>query len=83
MGYFCKLATHNEEVLYCVTVIILPSCIFHSKQKNRRFFRIFLSAVFFRISRPDVFYEIDIPKYFAKFTGKHLCQNLFFNKFMH
>ena len=35
---------------------------------------------FSRSSRPDVFYEKGVLKYFAKFTRKHLCQGLFFNK---
>ena len=29
---------------------------------------------------PEVFYEKVVLVNFAKFTGKHLCQNLFFNK---
>ena len=33
-----------------------------------------------RSSRPDVFYEKGVLRNFAKFTGKHLCQSLFFNK---
>ena len=32
------------------------------------------------IGRPEVFYKKGIIKNFAKFTGKHLCQSLFFNK---
>ena len=35
----------------------------------------------FRISRPEVLYKKGILEDFAKFTGKHLCQSLFFNKF--
>ena len=31
-----------------------------------------------RSSRPEVFCEKDVFKKFAKFTGKYLCQNLFF-----
>ena len=31
-------------------------------------------------SRPDVLCEKGVLRNFAKFTGKHLCQNLFFNK---
>ena len=31
-------------------------------------------------SRPKVFCKKDVPKTFAKFTGKHLCQSVFFNK---
>ena len=33
-----------------------------------------------RSSRPDVFCKKGILRNFAKFTGKHLCQNLFFIK---
>ena len=33
-----------------------------------------------RSSRPEVFCKKDILTNFAKFTGKHLCQRLFFNK---
>ena len=29
---------------------------------------------------PEVFYKKCVLKNFAKFTGKHLCQNLFINK---
>ena len=29
---------------------------------------------------PDLFYKKSVVKNFAKFTGKHLCQSLFFNK---
>ena len=28
----------------------------------------------------EVFYEKDVLENFLKFTGKHLCQSLFFNK---
>ena len=33
-----------------------------------------------RSSRPEVFCKKGVLRNFAKFTGKHLCQNLFFNK---
>ena len=33
-----------------------------------------------RGSRPEVFYKVGVLKDFAKFTGKHLRQSLFFNK---
>ena len=29
---------------------------------------------------PEVFWKKDILRNFTKFTGKHLCQSLFFNK---
>ena len=34
----------------------------------------------YRSSRPEVSCKKDVLRNFAKFTGKHLCQNLFFNK---
>ena len=33
-----------------------------------------------RSSRPEVFCKKDVFKNFTKFTGKHLCQILVFNK---
>ena len=33
-----------------------------------------------RSSRPDVFSKEGVLRNFAKFTGKHLCQSLYFNK---
>ena len=34
----------------------------------------------FRNILPDVSYKTSVLKNIAKFTGKHLCQSLFFNK---
>ena len=34
----------------------------------------------YRSNRPEVFCKKGVLKNFAKFTGKHLCQSLFFNK---
>ena len=34
----------------------------------------------FKSSRPEVFCKKGVLRNFAKFTGKHLCQRLFFNK---
>ena len=34
----------------------------------------------YRSSRPEVFCKKGVLKNFAKFTGKHFCQSLFFNK---
>ena len=36
--------------------------------------------LFFRSSRPEVFCKKGVLRNFAKFTGKHLCQSLFFDK---
>ena len=35
----------------------------------------------FRSSHPQVFCKKGVLRNFAKFTGKHLCQGLFFNKY--
>ena len=37
-------------------------------------------GLFYRSSRPDVFCKDGVLRNFAKFTGKHLFQNLYFNK---
>ena len=37
-------------------------------------------SLFLRSSRPNVFCKKGVFRQFAKFTGKHLCQSLFFNK---
>ena len=37
-------------------------------------------SVWHRSSRPEVFCEKDVLRKFAKFTGKHMCQSLFFDK---
>ena len=34
----------------------------------------------FRSSRPEMFCKKGVLRNFVKFTGKHLCQSLFFNK---
>ena len=45
------------------------------------FLSLFNQSIFkCKSSFPDVFYEKDVLKNFAKFTGKHLCWRLFFNK---
>ena len=33
-----------------------------------------------RSSRSQIFFKIGVLKNFAGFTGKHMCQSLFFNK---
>ena len=42
-------------------------------KKGHNFFK-------FRGSRLEVLCKKGAPRNFAKFTGKHLCQSLFFNK---
>ena len=47
----------------------------------RHIFKVSLKfQTFFESSRPEVFCEKGVLKNFAKFTGKHLCLSLLFNK---
>ena len=56
------------------TVILLKPC-------ARTHCEIFLSVFRkYRSSHPEVFCKKSVLKNFAKFTGKQLCQSLFFNK---
>ena len=41
---------------------------------------IFKKATIIKSSQPEVFCEKDVLRNFAKFTGIHLCQSIFFNK---
>ena len=49
-----------------------------SKSLRLNFYVVLHSAT--RSSRSEMFFKIGIPKNFAKFTGKHLCQSHFFDK---
>ena len=42
--------------------------------------KIYTSTTYFEKQPPEVFYKKGVLKNFAKFTGKHQCQSLFFNK---
>ena len=46
----------------------------------RGFLQLQYCCVLYGSSHPDVFYKKGALRNFAKFTGKHLCQSLFFNK---
>ena len=50
--------------------------------KIARYFGVFIFLLqrFFRSSLSEVFCKKGVLRNFAKFTGKHLCQGLFFNK---
>ena len=51
-----------------------------TKQLNDSFPLIDIQPKLKRSSCPEVFCRKDVLRNFAKFTGKNLCQNLFFNK---
>ena len=48
--------------------------------ENNSLLMLLIHIILFRSSRPEVFCKKGIPKNFPKFTGKHLCQSLFFTK---
>ena len=48
--------------------------------KNRIFGTVVEKKIMELCSRPEVFCKKGVLGNFAKFTGKHLCQSLFFNK---
>ena len=49
--------------------------------KKTSFFVLYITyRDIYRRSHPRILYKKRVFKIFAKFTGKHLCQNLFFNK---
>ena len=41
---------------------------------------VFLRETKYKSSRPEVFCKKVVPRNVTKFIGKHLCQDLFFNK---
>ena len=51
----------------------------HSLLKSKRVVKINQSSPF-RSSCLQMFFKIGVLKIFAKFTGKHLCRSLFFNR---
>ena len=67
-SFLCCTASHLSEI--CIGENIWQSLVGHPfKKKNSS-----------RSSRPEMFYKKDVLRNFTKFTGKHLCQSLFFNK---
>ena len=53
---------------------------FQNKFVLRSSHQVYFSISLFRSSRTEVFCKKIVLRNFAKFTGKHLCQGLFFNK---
>ena len=61
---------------------IQPYCGIFRTLCNSCIFRIlaYLELEIYRSSRPEVFCKKGVLRNSTKFTGKHLCQRLFFNK---
>ena len=53
---------------------------FHMKTKILGDFQICTITYYVQKQPPEVFYKKGVLRNFAKFTGKHLCHSLFFNK---
>ena len=58
-------------------MLILCTQMMQQKQISKIFK---FNLIFPRSSRPEVFCKKGVLRNFEKFTGKHLCQSLFFNK---
>ena len=67
------------EVLEGSMAVKLKRKLLHNISSNRQC-RSFMNVMFARSSRPEVFCKKGALINFTRFTGKHLCQSLFFNK---
>ena len=81
---FMKLVVDEENhklKIYILNKIIKDKDNAQNRQKDGMVAKRKLkSCYWFKSSRPDVFCKKDVLRNFAKFTGKHLCQSLYFNK---
>ena len=76
VNFFSSSGTGVERVkIHICRVITIESC---SAVVNRSL--LLSSKIPVTRSRADIFCKKGVPKNFAKFTGKHLSKNLFFNK---
>ena len=64
------------ELPWCLTFIFYQKY-FYDKMDLKLFY---FHVTNYRSSRPEVFCRKGLLRNFATFTGKHLCQSLFFNK---
>ena len=70
------------ERLYKKSLQFLTANYFRKKAPSEMFDSVLNASLkdTFRSSRPEVFCKKGVRRNFEKFTGKHLCQSLFFNK---
>ena len=92
MTIFVKLPPNNEHLLIMDKYFKTRRCpLFRGFTvfEKHRCTRLLLSRIWSdnlfrkkltRSNRPEVFCKKDVLKNFERFTEKHLCQNLFFNK---
>ena len=76
--FIVELSCENSERLKALTSFSK----YHHRCLTSSLFVSALKLVLHALQKqpPEVFYKKCILKNFAKFTGKHLCQSLFFNK---
>ena len=69
-----------------ITMFVFYILNIKSVQTNTRYFLLLVNnlelimSIWFRSSRLKVFCKKGVLRNFTKFTGKHLCQSIFFNK---
>ena len=73
-----------ENFIFCALILTvffslkrIITLVLNFQQLSRQSFKVFGKV---QKQPPDVFHDIGVLKIFAKLTGKHLCQSLFFNK---
>ena len=78
MSHFvtCLIKLHHFHVIHqkVTNYVFLYICLLMENYVKSK------SAEKVRSSRPEVFCKKGVLRNFAKFTGKHLCQSLFFNE---
>ena len=75
-----KIKGCNHQILLVHCWMLCLICGHHTLEQCKKFPERLRLMYMFRSSRRKVFCKIGVLRNFAKFTGKHLCQSLFFNK---
>ena len=80
----CLIVFVFSLILFTSSLIYVPSTYIYSLSSYMYSVWSYMYSVHlckFRSSLPEVYCKKGILGKFAKFTGKHLCQRIFFNKF--
>ena len=75
-----KIKGCNHQILLVHCWMLCLICGHHTLEQCKKFPERLRLMYMFRSSRRKVFCKIGVLRNFAKFTGKHLCQSLLFNK---
>ena len=73
---------HSTKKYFLMNILPISNCFSSGKWNywTSREIAVFKSSALIRSSRPKMFYRKGVLKNFTKFTGKYLCQSLFFDK---